>query len=753
MKLNPSRKKKHGQVLLLTAFMIFVLYTLALSFFRLVPMELNSALKTKQAVNAQTVADSGVKEARVWLESQPAQKIITQAVLDNEFNAAASGAPISLAEVFDDSGSAPPSPWRYDVVMTRNPTSPFAYDVVSTCYFEDNPMRQVRATIARESFSRYALFIDQWDSSMVMEAVPGAIQGPFHTNDFFRLYIPPGFYGNGGDSFVTGSDGVMTHAGATTSGSLPFVATSGDGNAYFDSSSPTPNNSAATVPYNANGEIASRYEDIVKGGRTNLSSTDHVILPYSADELYVQSLGGQDASTVTPPSQIGLYVPTDGSNQVTGGIFAVGDVDIELSIDSNGDQVHTITQSIPVEYYRNEVQESYNRPVYGTVQRTLDVGSTYSTSSTTTQTVDVQQITGYQTETRTTTRQVQTGQRYVSGGGGGTTVGSWQPVYETVTETTEVQVPIYETVQEQRPTTVTTNHTITDPNDPLIGTTVDSYEVIDYVPDTRTRVETIDKDTYEANPGAFPNATKAFRPGPPKTATITEVSGPSPRTIFVDYDQNRFDYNGSLNGVTFVEGSVKSLKGISKGAQDPNFASGDIFQGRYVVANPAISSKGELTVTDDLLQFYNGNDNDLRGTVPNTLKVGMRSPNSQHGLGLVSRQMKLKPRSGDPLNLYGVLIAGRSLRGTENAQGIPQVEGGFGADASIMTSGYGMNTFNIYGGLVQANQQLWQMNGNGLTGNFIYDPAVAGDLPRFPRSNLVTTLRYADRYVNDPDAI
>mgnify|MGYP001196255027 FL=1 len=64
-----------------------------------------------------------------------------------------------------------------------------------------------------------------------------------------------------------------------------------------------------------------------------------------------------------------------------------------------------------------------------------------------------------------------------------------------------------------------------------------------------------------------------------------------------------------------------------------------------------------------------------------------------------------------------------------------------------------MNTFNIYGGLVQANQQLWQTNGNGLNGNFIYDPAVAGDLPRFPRSNLVTTLRYADRYVNDPDAI
>ena len=70
-----------------------------------------------------------------------------------------------------------------------------------------------------------------------------------------------------------------------------------------------------------------------------------------------------------------------------------------------------------------------------------------------------------------------------------------------------------------------------------------------------------------------------------------------------------------------------------------------------------------------------------------------------------------------------------------------------------MNGGYGANTFNLFGGLVQANQMLWQRNGNGMSGNFKYDPAVAGDLPRFPRSNRVMTLRYADRHVSEDSTL
>lgn len=735
----------------MTAFLIFVLFTLALSFFKLVPTELNSALRSKQTVTANVVAGSGVREAKVWLESQPPQKILDQLTIDREFNGGARDAAILLGETWDESAgqSAAKGDWRYLVVLTLNPFAPYTFDVVSTSYFRDQAVRQVRATLARENFSHYALFIDQWDSSLLMEVSAGAIQGPFHTNDFFRLVVPSGHYGSSGLPFVSGPNGVMTHSGSTGEGSLPFIGLTGDGNAYYDTSNPTPNSSASIVPYNAEGEIDSRYEKLVSGGRSNLQATEHVILPYSSDELLAQSLGGQDASSVAVPSEIGMYVPTDSANKVVGGIYVVGDVDVVLSLDSNGDQVHTFTQSIPVEAYRYVTQQSYSDPVYGNVSRTLAVGDVYYQSETVNQTVNVQQIVGYQTESRTISRQVQVGQQYVSGGGGGTTVGSWQPVYETQTETVETQVPIYDSVPESRATTVRHAVTITNPDDPMIGSTVDSYEIVGYEQKVRDVENVVSKEDYEANPSAFPDATRFYRPGPPKTATVTEVSGTSPRTVVKDYDGQTFQYTGALNGVTFVDGSVASLQGVSKGAQDTRFPEGDVFQGRYIVANPALASKGKVTIVDDLLQYYNGTNSALRGTQPNTLKIGSLSPNSQHALGLVSRETRLKPAASDPLNLYAVLLAGHSVRGSEDPQGIPSVAGGFGSDPTVMQGTYGMNEFHLYGGLVQANQMLWNQGGNGLKGNLTYDPAVAGDMPRFPRSNRVTTLRYADRYVDD----
>lgn len=757
MKLKPRNRRRRGQVLIMTAFLIFVLFTLALSFFKLVPMELNSALKTKQALTAQVVADSGVNEARVWLESQPPQRILNQSVLDAEFNLGTTEAAIPLGDTFTQGASNDEMKgrWRYDVKLTPNPTAPFAFDAVSTCYFDDQPVRQVRATLARENFSRYALFIDQWRNDLVMEVGAGAIQGPFHTNDFFRLVILPNSYQPGAEPFVSGVNGVMTHAGATSEGSLPFVGQTGDGNAYYDgsSSSFSPNSSASAVPYNENGEIESRYDSLVAGGRSNLTSTDHVLLPYSADELLVQSLGGEDSANVQIPSDIGLYIETEGSNNVKGGIYIAGDVEVDLSIDSNGNQVHNYTQSIPVEAYRYVTQEQYQHPIYGNVSRTVELGDTYNQSTQVTQSVGVQTIVGYETQSVTTTRQIQTGQTYVSGGGGGTSVGTWQPVYSTVTDTSEVQVPIYDTVMEDRTTTVSSPVTITDPNDPRIGTSVNSYELIGHEDRTRDVVNEIDSDTYEANPSAYPGATRFFRPGPPKTATVTEVAGPSPQTIFVDYEGVARTLDGALNGVTFVDGNVVSIKGVSKGAQDTRFPDGDVFQGRYIVANPARQSKGTMTIEQDLLQYYNGSDSGLRGAQPHTLKVGELSPNSQHALGLISRETFLRPSANDPLNLYAVMIAGHSIRGTEDANGIPNVEGGFGAHESIMQPGYGSNSFHLFGGLVQANQRLWKEGSDGLNGNFSFDAAVAGDMPRFPRSNKVTILRYADRYVNDEESI
>ena len=757
MKLTTRKdNRRRGQVLIMTAFFIFVLFTLALAFFKLVPLELNSALRTRQTVQAQMIADSGVREARVWLQRQDPGRVLTDAVLEDEFNRTTRDNPIPLGNTFnpDADDAARRGDWSYTVSLTRNTTNPFAFDAVSTCYFDGKPVRQVRATLARENFSRYALFIDRWNDDLLMLASPGAVQGPFHTNDFFKLIIPAGFYGSSTDSFVSGVDGVMTHAGATSEGGLDYVTETGDGNAYYDGSNPNANSSEDAVPYNEDGEINSRYENIVRGGRSNLNSTEHVILPYNADELMIQSLGAQDAGSATVPSEVGLYVPEDGG-AVKGGIYLVGSAGIDLSIDpATGDQIHTFTQTIPEDAFAFPTEEEYQHPVYGNVSRTLDVGDSYSIRVPVTQNVNRQVQTGTEIRTETITEQVPTGRRLVTGGGG-TTVAQYETTYRTVTRTVEREVPVFDTVSEQQTVFVSQPVTISDPNDPMIGQTVDSYELLRHETRTRPVTRIISEDDYQANPNAYPDAYPIELPGTPQVATVREVDGPNPKTIVDPYDPDEptYELDGALNGVTFVDGNITSLKGTSKGTKDMRFPDENKYQGRYIVANPAFGSAGKMTITDDLLQYYDGDDPDLRGTQPRTLKVGELSPASEHSLGLVSKETRLKPARNDVLNMYAVIIAGRSINGTGSDDTPPNVEGGFGSDDSIMNGGYGANTFNLFGGLVQANQMLWQRNGNGMSGNFKYDPAVAGDLPRFPRSNRVMTLRYADRHVSEDSTL
>jgi hypothetical protein len=757
MMLSTRKKEVRGQVLLMTAFFIFVLFALALAFFKLVPYELNSALRTKQMVNAQVIADSGIREARVWLQRQDPARVLNDAVLEDEFNRTTRDNPIAMGNTWDEGASAEDviGDWTYTVTLVRNPTNPFAFDAVSTCFFDEEPMRQVRATLARQNFSRYALFIDRWGDELVMKASPGAIQGPFHTNDFFRLFIPDGFYGSSTDSFVSGVDGVMTHAGSTAEGGLDYVGETGDGNAYHGTGAGgDPNSDENAVPYGEDGEVSGRYESIVRGGRSNLSSTEHVVLPYDSNELMIQSLGAEDAGGATIPSEVGIYVPTDNGlvprngDTVAGGIYLVGRASIELDV-VDGNQVHTFTQTIPEDAYAYQTEETYSEPIYGNVPVTLSVGDSYNVSSPVTQDVTRQVQVGTETRTETITEQVPTGRRLVTGGGG-TTVGQYETTYRTVTRTVTREVPVYDSVTEQQTVTSTRSVTISDPNDPMIGQTVNSYQVVGHEDRTRTVSHIVTEEDYEANPAAYPDAYPIELPGTPKVAKVTEVDGPNPRTIFEDYEGVVHELQGALNGVTFVDGDITSLQGTSKGARDMNFPDEEVYQGRYIVSNPSFT--GELTISDDLLQYYDGDNPDLVGAQPNTLKVGELSPGSQHSLGLVAKDVRMKPANNNILNMYAVIIAGRSVRGTGGENTPPDVVGGFGSDESIMRPGYS-NEFNLFGGLVQANQRLWQRDGNGMSGNLTYDPAVAGNLPRFPRSNLVTTLRYADRFVPNEDAI
>lgn len=738
------RQNTRGQILILTAFFVFLLFTLALAFFKLLPVELNSALRTRQAVSAQVAANSGIKEAIVWLEGQPPQKVLTQAILDLEFNDSIETDPLTLS-----------AHWSYRCRITPNPDGVFLYDIVSEALFYGRPVRQARATVSRANFARYALFIDRWPSDLLYSMSPEAVRGPFHTNDFFRLGVPdPNFWNPGQESFVSGGEAIMTHARSFTGGSLPFE---GDGNAYYNGASI--NASPDYVPYDEDGAIEARYDAIVEGGQSNMVVTNHIELPYSADQLRLAALDmGGELPPFTPPAEVGFYLPgTD--DTVTGGIFVVGNARIELALSSEGNQIHNITQIVPEEAYRVEEDVVLQRPIYDQVWVEPPPGQTVTVREYETRVVDVirQEITGYRQETRTRTERIQTGVRQETQMVGGITQIVTVPVFETRTITETVDVPIYEDVPGQETRTVWTgNYIEIDAQGRYVN------QLVGYEPYTDTQVHFITPEQYDADPGAYPDAQRVFLPGGEESGQVVEVTSEDGyagngvtavkgQTVIKDYDGAVTVKDGNLNGVTFVDGDVTSLQGTTKGALGVGPLGEEAFQGRYIVANPDWGR--ELKISDDLLAYYDGEDSSRREPGrAYTLRIGELSPTSEHALGLVANEIRMAPASNDPLIMYSVILAGRGLRGPDgeplrDGQGRPQVAGGFGTDDPLLTGGYGLNRFQLFGGLVQANALSWNRLGTGLTGNLIYDPAVADGLPRFPRSQEIVILRYADQYV------
>lgn len=735
-----ARRKSRGLVLILAAFFVFMLFVLALSFFQLVPGELNSALRTRQAVAGQVVAEAGFKDAVAWLEAQPSTDFLPQARLDANYNAAFVDAPFALHP-----------DWSYRVAITARPEAPFLYDIASQALFDGQVVRESLATVSRSSFARYALFIDSWRPDLIFAMTPEAITGPFHTNDFFRLGLPGAdFYDPANQPFVSGPYAYLSHARTTSEGSLDFP---GDGNAYYDSAGAV-NANADLVPYDAAGAVGSRYASIVEGGRANFQVTENIELPYSANLLYQQAVQtGPGNPPFAPPSEVGFYLPGD-DTRVTGGIYINGDVEISLSLTPEGNQVHRLTQTVPEEAFRLEREVNRPIPLYEEVFIPPTPGATVTVPEYEQRMVQVtrQEIVGYREVTRSRTVRVQTGTRLEMVGGITTSV----PVYSNVTESYTEQVPVYDEVTVEEMQTVPTGNTITVPD---TGRTV-LQPTGGFQDNFVTETEIIPEDVYLANPDAYPGAQPVLLPGGEKTGQVIEVTAEEGfsglgvtasrgSTVVVDYDGNVTVRQGNLNGVTFVDGNVDRLGGVSKGAMTNHAGGGETFTGRYIVANP--QSGRRMNLTDDLLNFYDGDNDDLRDPEsPMTLRRDTLSPTGQHGLGLVAEKVRLQPAGNNPVqHIYAAILAGRTLQGPDGEpvrqDGRPVVQGGFGTHESLLSSG-ALKEFRLYGGLVEANADLWNAGGRGLTGKLAFDPAVANALPLFPRSAEILTLRYTDRY-------
>ncbi len=730
-----------GQALLLTAFFVFLLFTLALGYFKILPAELNAALKSKQMITAQVVCEAGVKEAAAWIRSQPPHRVLDQAVLNAEFNASVEALPIELGEH-----------WDYTVRLDVNNDGPHLYDVLATARFDGRPQREARATVTRESFAQYALFIDRWGEGFRYVMQPDFVRGPFHTNDFFQVASAGETFWDGETpSFVSGNRARMTFARPLT-GDNPLGWT-GDGNGYYgvgSASGPsTPNNDASLVPYNESGAIDSRYDKMIEGGRANLRAVEHVDLPYSAAALRFAALDqGGSNPPFNPPSDVGVYLPQDGS-EVTGGIYVVGNADITMSVTGSKNQVHEITQIIPEEAYYFE--ETMTRPRIVMRDVWQDGPVTVPIYGTSGVPVTKQRQVGTETRTRTVTERFQTGVRIENVGGMTREV----PVYDTRTRTENYEVPVYESYTDYEDRNV------------IIG-----YEEVEgrYV---RVPVQEgteeyqqgryLDPDTYEANPGAYPGAFMVELPGGPKTAKVIEVtegheklggeSASAGHTLFQDFDGKVHRFEGSLNGVTYVDGNVNLRSSVVKGALRGESSMGSTYEGRYVLANP--DAGRTVNIRGDLLSFYDGGQAGLQEPGrQNVLRRGETHPTGQHGLGIVAENVYVDPQSTAPIDVHAVILAGRGLTDGSGEPSLgsderPRVRGGFGASPAALSSGRLYN-FRLVGGLIQANAYLWNEGfgsggSQGITGPMIYDQSVADNLIRFPMTANVLTLRYADR--------
>jgi hypothetical protein len=735
--MRAATRKNRGQILILTAFFVFLMLTLAISFFKIIPAELNSALRSRQSVAAQVCTESGFKDAIAWLESQPAIDVLPQSRLDADYNASYQDAPRLLT-----------GDWSYTVRITARPESPFLYDVVSQALFDGEVARESLATVSRSNFARYALFIDRWRRDMIYAMTPGAITGPFHTNDFFRLALrDSSFYNPANEPFVSGPHAVMTHAGLTTEGTLDFE---GDGNAYYGDDPTLPFNfSEDLVPYDANGAVDSRYRSIVEGGRANMQVVDPIPLPYSAEPLF------QDATRVAagdppfvPPSEWNFALPGD-ETRVSGGIYINGDVDIALSITPEGNQIHQLTQVIPDEAYRIEREVNHPIPLYEEVFIPPVPGAVTTVPEYEQRLVEVtrQQIVGYEEVTRTRIVQEQRGTRLELVGGITTSV----PIMVDVPQQYTVRVPVYDDVTVEEMQTVATGNMITLPD---TGQTV-LQPTGEFEDNIVTESDLITPEEYEANPDLYPGAQFVLLPGSEKSGQIVEVTAETGfaglgvtaakgTTVVQDYEGNVTVRQGNLNGVTFVDGNIESLGGLSKGALTTSPTGQEAFTGRYIVANP--QSGRSMTITDDMLNFYDGSDPELRdGQTPMALRRDKLNPTGEHALGLVAEKVRLAPQPNNPvLHLYAVFLAGRSLPGTDPDR--PSVSGGFGTIESLLDGG-GLKEFRLFGGIVEANADLWNRGGSGLTGTLTYSPAASEGLPRFPQSQEMLTLRYTDHYV------
>ncbi|MGE0494129.1 MAG: hypothetical protein AB7S38_33270 [Vulcanimicrobiota bacterium] len=794
------RGQKRGSVLLLALFFLFALFLMAVAFFRLLPTELHSAARSSRETKAHYAADAGARDAVGWLKTKPVA--VPNADIDayNTLHSDPANGPID-------------GYWSYTCQIESIDPTRGIYGILATAMYNGRPARELRAVVQNQSFAKYALWWDDQDTSelgIVFAMSSDGIQGPVHTNSYFRLAAgSSSFWSDGGNSWVTGvkdsagnplEPAKMTYATAYEADDPDnALGMAPDGVQYYGGNYAGSN--VDLTPYDSSGlPIADRYERIVEGGRERISQVTPIEMPEENTELRVNAWDQVGGDTSDMPGSNGLYINTDGNpneagGDVAGGIYIRGDADVTLGITSgNGDhqkitarQGNTTVPGPDSTVWRADIpyaKQWYQPPDYQ--EPTWECTST--------KTVNGDPIYGpwYDCSYTKTGRYPECGTEiiYIPGEGGALT-----PVQQYKICTVNVpknchDVIGYEQVQ-QCVWEVTGSHTVhpdgywvdvpLDTPGATIGFHKNQVVAEDYTPPpgyesyTATPTVTTSTITIEDNQSAIEVNGSAYQIPidsdgvmvngelitDPADSRLTVADG---STVYIDHDstKNGVYYgeftvmNGRTNGIVFSDGNIKKLQGTNKGAYYTDTAGNEGYHGRTIAAN--LGANKRVEIYGDILQYYNGSDLNASGQPlndgNNRLKPGNLSPNPEHILGLIGYDIVINPNKNQHSSWYSgnrAIDVYAVLMAGKMVGG--DAKGGFYTNGDHLKNDDHLGEFNLFGGLITANllpvQKAYAGSSyaNGFKQEFNYDWMAAQNLQNFPSTNTFSVLRYVQTHV------
>ncbi|MGE0494130.1 MAG: hypothetical protein AB7S38_33275 [Vulcanimicrobiota bacterium] len=789
-------------MLLLALFFLFALFLMAVAFFRLLPTELHSAARSSTNAKAHYACDAGARDAVAWLKTKPTAVPNAEVAAYNGLHS-------------DPANGNIDGRWAYTCAVETVDPNRGIYNILSTAIYNGRPIRELRCTVQNQSFAKYALWWDDQDTTqlgIVFSMGSNGIQGPVHTNSYFRLAAgTTGFWNDGKAPWITGikdAAGVplepakMTYATAysATDADNP-TGMAPDGIQYYGGN--YAGSSAGLVPYDSTtgAPISSRYERMIEGGRERISQVTEIKMPEENSALRANAWDAVNGDLTDMPSTSGLYINTNGTGanlanaDVQGGVYIKGDAEVTLSVTSgNGDhQKITAKQNqttVPgpsstvwtakVPYAKQWYQPpSYQEPQYScTAYKTVNGNPIYGPY--------------YDCSTTKTGRYPECGTEivFIPGEGGALT-----PVQQYKICTVPVpkqcrDIIGYQQVQ-QCTNWAVSGYTTVNPAgywvDVPLGTsgatvyfkteTVDStyvppvgYEQYPATSKTTTSTISIDNNmsVVEVNQadyhipfktgGVMVNGTLVTDPNDP---ILTVSDG---HTVYINKDASASGVyygeftvmNGRTNGIVFSDNNILKLQGTNKGAYYTDLAGNEGYHGRTIAVN--IGTDKKIDIFNDILQYYNGSDlnaaNQPLNDGSNRLTPGNLSPNPDHILGLIAKDIYINPDKNQKANyysgnraidVYAVLMAGKMVNNT--------AVGGFQSHLDHMQSNDKLGDFNLYGGLITANLLPVQKaytggtTANGFRQEFNYDWIAAQNLQNFPNTQNFTVLRYVENYI------